>query len=142
MARAAAEGHPRLPQPWSDPRPPTGHLRLLSPAHAWLMNTSFGNVRQIEKRIGEATIGLHPADAAERQLAEGDCALVHNQSGRLRLKVAISDQVPRGVALAHKGRWLRTDAGKANVNALNPGEKSDMGESSAVHSVVVAVSAT
>ncbi len=141
-ARAAAEGHPRLPQPWSDPRPPTGHLRLLSPAHAWLMNTSFGNVRQIEKRIGEATIGLHPADAAERQLAEGDCALVHNQSGRLRLKVAISDQVPRGVALAHKGRWLRTNAAKANVNALNPGEKSDMGESSAVHSVLVAVSAT
>jgi anaerobic selenocysteine-containing dehydrogenase len=140
-ASAAADGHPRVPQPWSDPRPAAGHLRLLSPANAWLMNTSFGNVRQIEHRIGDATIALHPADAAERRLAEGDAALVHNGCGRLRLKVTLSDQLPRGVALTHKGRWLRTDAAGANVNVLNAGEKSDMGESTAVHSVEVLVSA-
>ena len=114
---------------------------MLSPANAWLMNTSFGNVRQIEHRIGDATIALHPADAAERRLAEGDAALVHNGCGRLRLKVTLSDQLPRGVALTHKGRWLRTDAAGANVNVLNAGEKSDMGESTAVHSVEVLVSA-
>jgi len=139
--RAAADGHPRLPQAWSDPRPAGGHLRLLSPAHAWLMNTSFGNVRRIEKRIGEATIALHATDAAERRLEEGDFALVHNDCGSLRLKVAISDQVPPGVALVHKGRWLRTAAAGANVNVLNPGMKSDMGESTAVHGIEVSVSA-
>jgi anaerobic selenocysteine-containing dehydrogenase len=139
-ASAAADGHPRLPQPWSDPRPAAGHLRLLSPAHAWLMNTSFGNVHQIENRIGAATIALHPADAAERHLAEGDAALVHNHCGRLSLQVVMSDELPRGVALTHKGRWLCADAAAANVNVLNPGEKSDMGESTAVHSVEVSVS--
>ena len=138
--RAAADGHPRLPQPRCDARPPAGFLRLLSPAHAWLMNTSFGNVRQIETRIGEATIALHPLDAAERGLSDGDPALVRNSSGRLRLKVAISGELPRGVALAHKGRWLCADAANANVNALNPGEKSDMGESTSVHSIEVSVS--
>jgi anaerobic selenocysteine-containing dehydrogenase len=141
-ARAAADGHPRLPQAWSDPRPVQNRLRLLSPAHAWLMNSSFGNVRKIGKRIGEATIALNSADAQERHLAEGDSALVYNDCGRLRLRVAISDRVPRGVALAHKGRWLRADAAGANVNVLNPGAKSDMGESTAVHSVEVSVSAT
>jgi anaerobic selenocysteine-containing dehydrogenase len=140
-ARAAADGHPRLPQPWSDVRPTAGHLRLLSPAHAWLLNTSFGNVRKIDHRIGAATIALHPADAAERRLAQGASALVHNSSGSLRLQVVISDQVPRGVGLTHKGRWLGTDAASANVNVLNPGAKSDMGESTAVHSVEVLVSA-
>jgi anaerobic selenocysteine-containing dehydrogenase len=140
-ARAAADGHPRLPQAWSDPRPEPGLLRLLSPAHAWLMNTSFGNVRRIEKRIGEATIALHAMDAKERHLLAGDPVLVHNDCGRLRLKVTISDEVPRGVALVHKGRWLRMDAAGANVNALNPGAKSDMGESTAVHGVEVSVSA-
>ena len=138
-ARAAADGYPRLPQPWSDPRPAAGNLRLLSPAHAWLMNTSFGNVRQIEHRLGAATIALHPADAADRRLAAGDSALVHNSCGRLQLKVLISDELPRGVALAHKGRWLCTDSASANVNALNPGLKSDMGESTAVHGVEVSV---
>jgi anaerobic selenocysteine-containing dehydrogenase len=140
-ARAEADGHPRLPQASSDPRPAAGHLRLLSPAHVWLMNTSFGNVQQIERRIGEATIALHPADAAERHLAEGDLAVVRNHCGRLSLKVVVSDQMPCGVALTHKGRWLGADAAGANVNALNPGEKSDMGESTAVHSVEVSVSA-
>jgi anaerobic selenocysteine-containing dehydrogenase len=138
-ATAAAEGLPRLPQCWSDPRPAGGHLRLLSPAHAWLLNTSFGNVRKIRERLGAATIVLHPLDAAERSLAEGDIALVHNDCGRLELKVLTSDEVPRGVALAHKGRWLATDLGQANVNVLNPGHKSDMGESTAVHGVEVLV---
>ena len=140
-AQAAADGHPRLPQYWSDPRPAGGRLRLLSPADDWLLNTSFGNVRQVESRIGEATIALHPEDAAERRLAEGDPALVRNSCGRLGLKVVISDEVPRGVALTHKGRWLRTNATHANVNVLNPGRKSDMGESTAVHSVEVWVQA-
>jgi anaerobic selenocysteine-containing dehydrogenase len=140
-ARAAADGYPRLPQAWSDPRPAEGYLRLLSPAHAWLLNTSFGNVHQIGRRIGEATIALHPLDAAERDLAEGDSAVVHNGCGRLRLKVTISGELPRGVALTHKGRWLGTDAASANVNVLNPGDKSDMGQSTAVHSVEVLVSA-
>ena len=67
---------------------------------------------------------------------------MHNSCGRLELKVLISDEVPRGVALAHKGRWLRGDASGANVNVLNRGAKSDMGESSAVHSVEVLVSAS
>jgi hypothetical protein len=46
------------------------------------------------------------------------------------------------VAVAHKGRWLTQDAAYANVNILNPGSKSDMGESTAVHSVEVVVEAT
>jgi anaerobic selenocysteine-containing dehydrogenase len=138
-AKAAAEGLPRLPQCWSDPRPAAGKLRLLSPAHAWLLNTSFGNVRKIRERLGAAIIVLHPLDAADRSLADGDTALVHNDCGRLELKVLTSDDVPRGVALAHKGRWLATDLQQANVNVLNPGYKSDMGESTAVHGVEVLV---
>jgi anaerobic selenocysteine-containing dehydrogenase len=138
-AGAEADGLPRLAQCLCEPRPQAGLLRLLTPANAWLLNTSFGNVGRIRARLGPASIALHPADAAERHLAEGDTALVHNASGRLELRVTTSDQMPRGVALAHKGRWLATDPAQANVNALNPGDKSDMGESSAVHSVQVAV---
>ncbi len=53
--------------------------------------------------------------------------------------VTISDDVPRGVALVHKGRWPKLDPSHANVNVLNTGRKSDMGESSAVHSVEVEI---
>jgi hypothetical protein len=42
-----------------------------------------------------------------------------------------------GVALVHKGRWPKFDPSGRNVNALNPGQKTDLGESSAVHSTEV-----
>jgi hypothetical protein len=35
----------------------------------------------------------------------------------------------------HKGRWPKLDPNGANVNILNPGHKSDIGESSSVHGV-------
>jgi len=138
-ARAAADGHPLVPLPLADPRPAGGRLRLLSPSSPWRLNDSFANVEEISRRAGRATIALHPADAAERSLAEGDEALVFNETGRLSLAVTVSDALPRGVALSHKGRWPKQEPGHANVNALNPGRKTDMGESTCVHGIEVTV---
>jgi anaerobic selenocysteine-containing dehydrogenase len=139
-ARAEADGHPRTPLPLADPRPADGRLRLLSPASSFTLNDSFANVAKLAKRAGLPTVALHPAEAAARGLREGDAALVTNESGAVRLRVTLSDDIPPGIAFSPKGRWLKQEADGANVNALNPGWKSDMGESSCVHSVEVAVS--
>jgi len=138
-ARAEADGYPRIPLPLADPRPARGRLRLLSPASGWLLNDSFANVEKIARRIGPATVALHPADAAERGLADGDAVLLANETGRLPARVILSDGLPRGVVLSHKGRWPKREEAGANVNVLNPGEKADMGESTAVHGVEVVV---
>jgi anaerobic selenocysteine-containing dehydrogenase len=138
-ARASADGLPRLPLPHADARPANGRLRLLSPASPWLLNDSFANDARIAKRMGPATVALHPDDAAARGLADGDEAVVANETGRLRLLVALTDAVPRGVAYSPKGRWPKREPAGANVNALNPGERADMGESTSVHGVEVTV---
>jgi anaerobic selenocysteine-containing dehydrogenase len=138
-AAAEADGLPRLPLPLVDPRPADGRLRLLSPASPWLLNDSFANDAKIAARIGRATIALHPDDARERGLAEGDEATVTNETGRLRLLVTLSDALPRGVAYSPKGRWPKREPARANVNALNPGESADMGQSTSVHGVEVTV---
>jgi anaerobic selenocysteine-containing dehydrogenase len=138
--QAEADGYPRVPQPWADRRPDGGRLRLLSPAHTWLLNTSFGNVSRVTSRIGPAAIVLHPRDAQMRGLSAGDHVVAKNATGSLELTVAISDEVPQGVALSHKGRWLSVEPAGANVNILNPGIKSDMGDSTAVHSVEIELS--
>jgi hypothetical protein len=44
-----------------------------------------------------------------------------------------------GVALSYKGRWPKHERTYANVNVLNPGTKTDMGESTSVHGVEVTV---
>jgi anaerobic selenocysteine-containing dehydrogenase len=137
---AEADGLPRLPQPHADARPAHGRLRLLSPASPWMLNDSFANDAKLTRRIGAATVAMHPADAAERGLAAGDMALLQSSAGKLSLAVALSDELPRGVIYSPKGRWPKREPGGANVNALNPGEESDMGRSTAVHGVEVTVS--
>jgi anaerobic selenocysteine-containing dehydrogenase len=138
-ARAEAGGHPRVPLPLVDPRPSAGRFRLLSPASPWLLNGSFANVEKIAARIGPATVAVHPLDAAECGLREGEEALLYNETGQLRVQVVLSADIPRGVVLSHKGRWPNREDARANVNALNPGRKADMGDSTAVHSIEVAV---
>ncbi|HEY3612430.1 MAG TPA: molybdopterin-dependent oxidoreductase [Gaiellales bacterium] len=136
-AQAEADGHPRLPEPSVDEPAPAGYLRLLSPASPWLMNSTFGNDAKLRKRIGAASVALHPREASSRGLRRGDEVLLRNATGELRLIVDVTDAVPPGVAYAPKCRWPSHEQNGANVNALNPGAKTDMGESSAVHGVLV-----
>ena len=140
-ARAEADGHPRLPHTGVDPKPADGRLRLLSPASPWLMNDSYANDRRIADRLGSATVTLHPADAAARGLAEGQRVRLSNETGSLELALSIAETIPQGVALSPKGRWPRQEGTGANVNVLNPGLKSDMGESTCVHGVEVEIAA-
>ena len=139
--RAERDGLPRHPLPLADARPSDGRLRLLTPASPWLMNDSFANDAKIARRLGAASIGLHPEDAADRGLAHGDRVVAANDVGRLELVVEITDAVPRGVVYSPKGRWPKREPGGANVNALNPGEASDMGASTSVHCVEVTLTA-
>ena len=140
-ARAEADGHPRLPLADADPKPADGRLRLLTPASPWLMNDSYANDERIAERMGEATVTLHPADAQALGLAEGQRVRLSNETGSLELDLAIAEMIPQGVALSPKGRWPRQEGTHANVNVLNPGIKSDMGESTCVHGVEVEIAA-
>ncbi|HEU4826082.1 MAG TPA: molybdopterin-dependent oxidoreductase [Dongiaceae bacterium] len=137
---AAADGHPRLPQPIADPRPSDGAFRLLSPASTWLMNSSYNADPKVREKLGPESVTLNPADAARLGLHEGDTVIAANETGRLELRLGIADIVPAGVALSHKSRWPKLSGQRANVNALNPGRKTDMAESSAVHSVEIKIS--
>ncbi len=137
--RAESAGQPRVPQPHADAPPGGDRLRLLSPASPWTLNDTFANDEKITRRLGEATVTLNPVDAAARGLGEGDEVVLENESGRLRLAVGVAETVPRGVALCPKGRWPRREPAGLNVNALNPGVKADMGESTSVHGVEVEV---
>jgi anaerobic selenocysteine-containing dehydrogenase len=141
-AQAAAEGHPRLPEAYADPRPQPGRLRLLTPASPWLLNDSFANDPKIARRLGTATVALHPQDAADRGLAEQDHVVVSSETGTIELSVTLSEELPRGVAYSPKGRWPKAAPQRANVNALNPGTPSDLGASTSVHGLEVTVRRT
>lgn len=138
-AQAESDGHPRLPEPHADPRPADGRLRLLSPASPWMLNDSFANDPKLTRRIGRASVAMHPEDAADRGLAAGDAVLLDGPAGQLSLTVELSELLPRGVIYSPKGRWPKREPTAANVNVLNPGVESDMGRSTTVHGLEVTV---
>ena len=47
------------------------------------------------------------------------------------MSACIAPMMPAGVALARKSRWPKLTPERANVNLLNAGRKTDMGESTA-----------
>ena len=139
-ARAEELGLPRVPQAWADEAAQDGSLRLLSPASNWRMNDSYANDPGIIKRAGPATVSLHPEDAERLGIADGQKVRMHNEMGELELTAVVENKTPPGVALSYKGRWPKLE-GDGNTNNLHRAEKTDMGESSSVHSTLVSISA-
>ena len=135
--RAVELGLPRAPVPHADDRPGPGRLRIISPASEWQMNSSYGNDPVIRKRLGPPTVTLHPDDAAAGGLREGDVVALVNEGGRLPLAVTISTAAQPGVGIVYKGRWPSASVGNANVNVLVAGRKTDIGESTTVHSTEI-----
>ena len=90
-------------------------------------------VRVAERARGD-TLHVNRHEARQRGLTDGCRVRVASATDGLNMRLALSDAVPDGVALAFKSPW-----GDANINALNPGLKSDLGQSTAVHSVTVTV---
>ena len=134
---AHQDGLPLVPEPHADAKPAQGALRLLSPASPWTLNDTFANGEKIEKQMGTASVYVHPNEAGQRGLADGENVKLVNDTGELNVQLRFSLEVPPGVALSHKGRWPKRQTDRANVNVLNPGVKADMGESSSVHAVEV-----
>lgn len=131
--QAKKDGLPLAPTPDADDPPEDDHLRLLSPADKYLMNSSYGNDPKILEKLGPATVTINPKDADLRNIVEGDLVSMFNETGKLTLTAKVSDIVPAGTALSTKSRWITHENGKANVNILHTPHKSDMGESTSVH---------
>ena len=139
--KAAADGFSRIPLARADPPPAAGRLRLLSPAQSWTLNDSYGNDPVARSHAGAQAVILNPAEAEARGLRDGDLAMLRSEAGELLAPVSTSADVPISVALVYKGHWPKLEQSGSNVNILNPGHKSDMAESSAVHGIEVTVEA-
>jgi len=135
--RAQSHGLPLVPSPQSDPLPADGRLRLLSPADKHLMNSSYGNDDQIQRRLIVATVTIHPDDATDRNISAGDTVMLSNANGELEFIAKVDTTVPKGSLLTYKSRWPKAEGARANVNLLHIPRKTDIGESTSVHGVEV-----
>ena len=113
-------------------------LTLITPASDQRITSTFGGTS-----LGDATptLDMHPDDARERGLAEGQRVRVWNELGEVRLPLHITDAVPRGVVSSLKGAWMRTSDNGQTVSALAPATHADICEGACYNDARVEVAA-
>lgn len=68
--------------------------------------TGHRHIAALRERAPEPLMYLHPADAAEHGLTSGDVAVAETKQGRVRMAVAVRDDMPTGLVRIPHGWWL------------------------------------
>lgn len=101
----------------------TGRIR-----DQWHTMSKTGKVNKLNQHIKESFLEIHPADAAERNIKEGDLVEVFNSRGNVRVKAKLTTDIKKGVCFLpmHWGKILNNDLVRANNitnNLVDPKSK-------------------
>ena len=127
----AKQGLPPMPDWQRDPveavEAARWPLRLLTGPGYFLSHTAFSGVAFLRQREGKPYCVLHPADAAARNLREGEQVRLVNDRGTVGLTLHVRDEVQPGVVLV-PGQRPDDETVDGTVNMLCSDAYTDMGE--------------
>lgn len=106
------------PDPATDRYP----LALISPASEKTVSSTLAELRE-----RAAVLQMHPADAAERGLADGDPVRVFNALGEMHCPVGLNPEIRRGIVSLPKGVWRKSTYNGSTTNALVADSLTDLG---------------
>ncbi len=115
-----------------------GGLALLTPPEHSLMNSSFANMERHSKAAGEQTVWIHPDDAADRGIEEGDRVEVGNARGAFIARATVTDRTIAGTVAAHGLRWARPDDHRT-LNDTTSQELTDAGAGATFYDTAVEI---
>jgi len=107
------------PDPATDRYP----LALISPASERTISSTLGELPRPDVRLT-----MHPTDANERGLADGDLVRVFNELGEVQCVLRVVAAIRPGVVSLPKGIWRRSTRNSATGTALVPDSLTDIGE--------------
>lgn len=134
--RAAEDDHGLLPHyepPIESAEPEPGAVALIAAASDHHINSVFAGTERTRSRTSAPPVAMHPEDAAEAGVAEGDRVLVGNDRGSFEADLILTDRVRRGLAITTKGWW------RQGLNATVAERDSDMGRGAIFHDNQVTV---
>jgi anaerobic selenocysteine-containing dehydrogenase len=99
---------------------------LIGRRHLRSNNSWMHNVDVLVKGRPRCTMHLHPDDAAELGLADGDVATVRSRVGELEVPVEVTDAIRRGVVSIPHGWGHDVEATQMAVARAHPGVNSNL----------------
>ena len=113
-------------------------LELLARKADNFLNSTFANVKEVQKMEEVGLLQMNASDAHARGIADGDPVRVFNRRGDMLLKAKVDGVVQPGVVSAQLF-WAKLNAQNRNVNVLTSEKLTDMGNSATFYSVLVEV---
>src|SRR4029450_8554336 len=86
-----------------DPATERSPLALISPASERTISSTLGELPRPDVKLA-----MHPADAAERGLTDGDLVRIFNELGEVQCPLTVVPTIRRGVVSRPKGIWRRS----------------------------------
>jgi anaerobic selenocysteine-containing dehydrogenase len=102
-------------------------LAFLSPPARHFLNSSFANIARFREFEREPHLDMHPRDAAERGIADGDMVHVFNDRGSYRLRARVNAKPRPGVVVAPSVWWKKYSPDGRNANNLTSQRTTDLG---------------
>jgi len=116
-------------------------LSLNTPPLRNSMNSTFGNIEALMDGYGPPALQMHPIDAADRTLVEGQRVRAWNQRGGMELAVRITENTRPGVVTVLWGHWRDHPGASGFVNDLTSQALADMGGGATFYDCRVEVAA-
>lgn len=114
-------------------------LMLISPPDRHFLNTSFVNVDSLRTKKPEPTLEMHPVDAAQRGIQEGQDLRVFNERGEFQVKAVITDRIRPGVVMAYSIWWKKMGRDGKNCNEVASQALTDLGNAATFYDCLVEV---
>ena len=105
-----------------DPATTDYPLALISPASERTISSMLAELPRPEVRLL-----MHPDDAGERGLADGDAVRIYNDSGEVRCHLQVGGWIKPGTVALPKGLWRKHTANGYTANVFAPDSLTDLG---------------
>lgn len=114
-------------------------LALISPAAHAFLNSTFANLPKQLRQELRPFVEIHPADALERGIRDGDAVRLFNERGWCELSAVVSTRARVGVVVSPSVWWNKLSPGRTNINQLTSQALTDMGGGATFYDVLVEV---
>jgi anaerobic selenocysteine-containing dehydrogenase len=114
-------------------------LAMISPPARNFLNSTFVNVKSLRDTEGEPHVDIHPIDAQQREIQNGEMVRVFNDRGSFVAKARITDKARLGLVIGLSVWWKKLASDHKNANEVTSQAITDMGKGPTFYDVLVQV---
>lgn len=108
-------------------------IHLVSAPHVQTLNSTFTERKELTEKRGEMTLKIHPSDALQRNISNGDQVTAYNDHAEVVFLAEVTKKVKQGTAVAEGVFQAVQTYNGLTVNALMSQQLTDYGEASTLN---------